>query len=105
MPQLRLALAQVNACVGDLAGNAELVVEWSRKAVEAGAHLAVFPEMVLTGYPVEDLALRVSFAEASRDALAGLATRLDEAGCGELVAFVGYLDRDERGMRNAAAVL
>ncbi|MFE2751400.1 NAD+ synthase [Actinosynnema sp. NPDC059335] len=105
MPQLRLALAQVNACVGDLAGNTELVVEWSRKAVEAGAHLAVFPEMVLTGYPVEDLALRVSFAEASREALAGLATRLDEAGCGELVAFVGYLDRDERGMRNAAAVL
>ncbi|NUT46435.1 MAG: hypothetical protein HOV94_03810, partial [Saccharothrix sp.] len=48
MPQLRLALAQVNACVGDLAGNPELVVEWSRKAVEAGAHLAVFPEMALT---------------------------------------------------------
>ncbi|MFD0201306.1 MULTISPECIES: NAD+ synthase [Saccharothrix] len=105
MPQLRLALAQVNACVGDLAGNTELVVEWSRKAVEAGAHLAVFPEMALTGYPVEDLALRVSFAEASKQALTALATRLDGAGCGELAVFVGYLDRDERGMRNAAAVL
>ncbi|MCC8251636.1 NAD+ synthase [Saccharothrix luteola] len=105
MPQLRLALAQVNACVGDLAGNTELVVEWSRKAVEAGAHLAVFPEMALTGYPVEDLALRVSFAEASKEALTALATRLDDAGCGELAVFVGYLDRDERGMRNAAAVL
>ncbi|MBB5807867.1 NAD+ synthase (glutamine-hydrolyzing) [Saccharothrix ecbatanensis] len=105
MPQLRLALAQVNACVGDLAGNTELVVEWSRKAVEAGAHLAVFPEMALTGYPVEDLALRVSFAEASKEALTKLATRLDEAGCGGLAVFVGYLDRDERGMRNAAAVL
>ncbi|ONI86292.1 NAD+ synthase [Saccharothrix sp. ALI-22-I] len=105
MPQLRLALAQVNACVGDLAGNTELVVEWSRKAAEAGAHLAVFPEMVLTGYPVEDLALRVSFAEASKEALTKLATRLDEAGCGDLAVFVGYLDRDERGMRNSAAVL
>ncbi|MER5267761.1 NAD+ synthase [Actinosynnema sp. NPDC002837] len=105
MPQLRLALAQVNACVGDLAGNTELVVEWSRKAVEAGAHLAVFPEMALTGYPVEDLALRVSFAEASKEALTALAARLDDAGCGELAVFVGYLDRDERGMRNAAAVL
>ncbi|PSL54481.1 NAD+ synthase (glutamine-hydrolysing) [Saccharothrix carnea] len=105
MPQLRLALAQVNACVGDLAGNTELVVEWSRKAVEAGAHLAVFPEMALTGYPVEDLALRVSFAEASKQALTALATRLDDAGCGELAVFVGYLDRDERGMRNSAAVL
>ncbi|WP_367132004.1 NAD+ synthase [Saccharothrix sp. HUAS TT1] len=105
MPQLRLALAQVNACVGDLTGNTELVLEWSRKAVEAGAHLAVFPEMALTGYPVEDLALRVSFAEASKDALTGLATALDDAGCGELAVFVGYLDRDEHGMRNAAAVL
>lgn len=105
MPQLRLALAQVNACVGDLAGNTELVLEWTRKAVEAGAHLAVFPEMVLTGYPVEDLALRVSFAEASKRALTDLARRLAEAGCGGLPVFVGYLDRDERGMRNAAAVL
>ncbi|MEV0681107.1 NAD+ synthase [Actinosynnema sp. NPDC050436] len=105
MPQLRLALAQVNACVGDLAGNAELVVDWSRKAAESGAHLVVFPEMVLTGYPVEDLALRESFAEASRAALAELATRLDQAGCGGLAVFVGYLDRDERGVRNAAAVL
>jgi NAD+ synthase (glutamine-hydrolysing) len=105
MPQLRLALAQVNACVGDLAGNTELVVEWSRKAVEAGAHLAVFPEMALTGYPVEDLALRLSFAEASKEALTALASRLAEEGCGELAVFVGYLDRDERGMRNAAAVL
>ncbi|QQQ77349.1 NAD+ synthase [Saccharothrix sp. 6-C] len=105
MPQLRLALAQVNACVGDLAANTELVVEWSRKAVEAGAHLAVFPEMALTGYPVEDLALRVSFAEASKEALTALASRLADEGCGELAVFVGYLDRDEHGMRNAAAVL
>ncbi|NUT92143.1 MAG: NAD+ synthase [Saccharothrix sp.] len=105
MPQLRLALAQVNACVGDLAGNAELVVEWSRKAVEAGAHLVVFPEMVLTGYPVEDLALRESFAAASRRSLTELARRLDDAGAGGVPVFVGYLDRDERGMRNAAAVL
>ncbi|WP_309117659.1 NAD+ synthase [Saccharothrix sp.] len=105
MPQLRLALAQVNACVGDLAGNAELVVEWSRKAVEAGAHLVVFPEMVLTGYPVEDLALRESFASASRRKLEELAKRLDEAGAGGLPVYVGYLDRDEKGMRNAAAVL
>ncbi len=105
MPQLRLALAQVNACVGDLGGNSELVLDWSRKAVEAGAHLVVFPEMALTGYPVEDLALRESFASASRQALVDLARRLDDAGCGGLPVFVGYLDRDEHGVRNAAAVL
>ncbi|KAA2263849.1 NAD+ synthase [Solihabitans fulvus] len=105
MPQLRLALAQVNPCVGDLDGNADLVVEWTRKAVEAGAHLAVFPEMVLTGYPVEDLALRESFAEAARHAVESLAGRLADAGCGDLPVYVGYLDRDEVGARNAAAVL
>ncbi|GAA3870545.1 NAD+ synthase [Saccharothrix violaceirubra] len=105
MPSLRLALAQVNACVGDLSGNADLVVDWTRKAVESGAHLVVFPEMALTGYPVEDLALRESFAEASRAALTALATRLADAGLGGIAVFVGYLDRDERGVRNAAAVL
>ncbi|MEU5693793.1 NAD+ synthase [Actinosynnema sp. NPDC020468] len=105
MPQLRLALAQVNACVGDLSGNAELVVDWTRKAVEAGAHLVVFPEMALTGYPVEDLALRESFADASRRALDALAVDLADRGLGDIAVFVGYLDRDERGARNAAAVL
>ncbi len=105
MPQLRLALAQVNATVGDLAGNADLVVDWTRKAAESGAHLVVFPEMVLTGYPVEDLALRESFAIASKQALDALAGRLAEAGLGGIAAFVGYLDRDEHGKRNAAAVL
>ncbi|WP_073489727.1 NAD+ synthase [Streptoalloteichus hindustanus] len=105
MPQLRLALAQVDACVGDLAGNADLVVEWTRKGVQSGAHLVVFPEMVLTGYPVEDLALRESFAAASRRALDALAGRLVDAGCGDAVVVVGYLDRDAAGPRNAAAVL
>src|SRR5437868_3779115 len=76
MPQLRIAAAQVNTRVGDLAGNAGLIVDWSRKAAESGAHVVVFPEMALTGYPVEDLSLRESFAHASREALAELAHRL-----------------------------
>ncbi|PWW65263.1 NAD+ synthase [Actinokineospora spheciospongiae] len=105
MPQLRIALAQVNPTVGDLAGNSATVVEWTRKAAEAGAHLVVFPEMVLTGYPVEDLALRKSFAAASKKALTDLAVALADAGCGDVAAFVGYLDLDEVGPRNAAAVL
>ncbi|MSW41744.1 MAG: NAD+ synthase, partial [Actinobacteria bacterium] len=73
MPQLRLALAQVNPTVGDLVGNAELVVRRTHEAVRAGAHLVAFPEMVLTGYPVEDLALRRSFQRASRAALHSVA--------------------------------
>ncbi len=105
MPQLRVALAQVNACVGDLTGNAELVLRWAGTAVQGGAHVVVLPEMMLTGYPVEDLALRRSFCLASRATLDGLAARLADAGCGEAVVVVGYLDRDEVGSRNAAAVL
>src|SRR4051794_26213862 len=105
MAQLRIALAQVNATVGDLDGNAALIGDWTRRAHEAGAHVVVFPEMVLTGYPVEDLALRESFAEGSKEALTTLAAQLDVAGCGGVAAVVSYLDRDDVGARDAVAVL
>ncbi|WP_329164069.1 NAD+ synthase [Streptomyces sp. NBC_01717] len=115
MPQLRLALNQIDSTVGDLAGNAEAIVHWTRHSAEQGAHLVAFPEMVLTGYPVEDLALRPSFVEASRGALRALAARLDAEGFGELPVVVGYLDRSEKAQprygqpagapQNAAAVL
>jgi NAD+ synthase (glutamine-hydrolysing) len=95
VPHLRIALAQVNATVGDISANADLVHDWAEQAYAAGAHLALFPEMVLTGYPVEDLALRSSFVEASRVSIRRLAKRLDESGLGEMVAVVGYLDRTE----------
>ncbi len=98
MPQLRLALAQVNPTVGDLAGNADLVVAWSRHAAGRGAHLIAFPEMTLTGYPIEDLALRESFVEASARALESLATRLANEGLGELAVIVGYVDRPAVGV-------
>ena len=105
MPQLRIALAQVNACVGDIAGNSSMVVEWTRRAVQEGAHLVAFPETVLAGYPVEDLALRKSFAAANRSEINALAHKLHEAGCGDTLAVVGHLDRDDEGVRNAASLL
>ena len=95
MPQLRVALAQVNATVGDLDGNAALVADTTALAARAGAHLVAFPELVLTGYPVEDLALRSSYVEAARRTAAELAARLDAADLGELVVVVGTLDRSE----------
>ncbi|MDO9380683.1 MAG: NAD+ synthase [Nocardioidaceae bacterium] len=93
MPQLRLALAQVNTRVGDLAGNAEIVLERCRQAHAAGAHLVVFPEMALTGYPIEDLAMRASIIRASQETVVDVAARLADEGLGDLVAVVGYLDR------------
>jgi NAD+ synthase (glutamine-hydrolysing) len=93
VPLLRIALAQVNATVGDLAGNSDLALRWTRRAADQGARVVVFPEMMLTGYPVEDLALRVSFVEASIRALAELARRLSAEGLGGIAVVVGYLDR------------
>src|SRR5215468_7201121 len=89
---LRIALAQVNATVGDLDGNAEQIVEWTRRAAARGARVVVFPEMMLTGYPVEDLALRASFVKASIAALHKVAARLADEGLGGIAVVTGYLD-------------
>ena len=114
--RLRVALAQVDPTVGDLPGNAALVRGWARKAADAGAHLVAFPEMVLTGYPVEDLVFRESFVAASRRWLDRLAADLAADGLGDLAVVVGYLDADGpaklgadaepgRGPRDALALL
>ena len=99
--KLRIALAQVNPTVGDLVANAALIRENVATAQEAGAHVIVFPEMVLTGYPVEDLALRPSFQIASKSAITELAAQLT----GEIVAIVGYLDQVDGAPQNMIAVI
>ncbi|MEY5018232.1 MAG: hypothetical protein RJB54_150 [Actinomycetota bacterium] len=91
---LRVALAQVNPVVGDLEGNAKLVIEAVSKAAASEADVVVFPEMVLTGYPVEDLALRPAFQKASIDRVQKLATEIKDLGAGNLLIIVGYLDQD-----------
>ena len=93
MPRLRIALAQTNSTVGDLDGNAARVAEWTLRAAEQGAALVVFPEMMLTGYPVEDLALRASFVDASIATLSAAAQRLDADGLGGIAVVTGYLGR------------
>ncbi len=115
MPRVRIALAQVNSTVGDLAGNAAAVIEWTQRAADAGAGLVVFPEMMLTGYPVEDLALRASFVHASGAALEQTAARLADRGLAGVAVVTGYLGRyrgDIRrtgqpvtGAQNSAALL
>lgn len=115
MPTLRLALVQANPTVGDLAGNSEQARAAVAQAAAAGAQLVALPEMFLTGYPIEDLALRPSFQTASRATVEGLARQLEADGHGALPVVVGYLDRSNDasdrlgrprgGPVNAAAVL
>ena len=104
--QIRIALAQINPTVGDLDKNADLISKYAFDATNAGATLIVFPEMVLTGYPVEDLANRASFRAASIDAVEKLATRINQEGNGDLTLLVGYLGQSPSGRpQNCVAVI
>jgi len=96
--KLRVALAQINPTVGDFAGNAALIQEAVEQAQKQSAEIIVFPEMIVTGYPVEDLALRPSFQAASIAAVEKIAATIT----GDIVAVVGYLDE---GPKNAVAVI
>ena len=96
---MRIALAQVNPTVGDLDGNTRLVLEWIDKAKVAGADIVCFPELVLTGYPPEDLVLKPSFV---RDNIAQLKS-IAKATRG-ISAVVGFVD-EEGDIFNAAAFL
>ncbi len=95
----RIALAQINSTVGDLAGNEAKIAEGIARAREAGADLVAFPELAVTGYPPEDLLLKPSFVAANLEVIeriAGLTQRI--------TAVVGFVDQDT-DLHNAAAVL
>jgi NAD+ synthase (glutamine-hydrolysing) len=98
--RLRIALAQVNPVVGDVAGNARLIRGAIGEAREAGAQLVVFPELVLTGYPPEDLLLKRHFVDAVAAALTELAGEVRD-----IVVLVGFAERGAGGLHNSAAVL
>ena len=110
-PTVRVALCQLDLVVGDLEGNAAQVIDSYRRAEDAGADLAVFPELAITGYPPEDLLLKPGFVEHSQAVLADLAARID----GRCVAVVGWVEGRRHpgadphdatdGPWNAAAVL
>lgn len=88
---MRIALCQINPTVGDLAGNVELVLRDARRAAEAGAGLAVFPELCVTGYPPQDLLDRPAFLDDVDAAVAHVARQLPEG----LAAIVGAPVRNE----------
>ena len=98
MARLRVAAAQINTTVGDLAGNSERILAAIKAAEEAGADLVALPELAITGYPPEDLLLRPSFVAEAQRALEKVAART-----GQTVAVIGF-PLAERDLYNAAAV-
>jgi len=99
MERLRLAGAQINPVVGDIDGNVERILAVYRQAAEQRAHLVVFPELAVTGYPPEDLVFKPSFLAASRAAVERVA-----AGIGDTAAAVGFVEPTHAGPANAAAL-
>ena len=90
MPALRLAMAQINPTVGDLAGNSTQILEKVQQAQDLGSNLVLFPELALTGYPIEDLALSKDFLNDSGKALEALAKELAKRGQGHIRVVVGH---------------
>ena len=90
MPALRLAMAQINPTVGDLAGNSTQILEKVQQAQDLGSNLVLFPELALTGYPIEDLALSKDFLNDSGKALEALAKEIAKRGQGHIRVVVGH---------------
>ena len=97
-------MAQVNPVVGDIEGNAALIKEAVAESLKSEVDVVLFPEMVLTGYPVEDLALRPAFRKASIDRVQLLAKEINEIGAGDVLVVVGYLDEKDKP-HNAVALI
>lgn len=97
--KIRIALAQINPTVGDFEGNVIKIVEYIKRAKEIDAHLIAFPELVITGYPPEDLLLKPQFIKDNLEALKEVQNHTD--GITAIVGFVDYHDE----IYNAAAVI
>ena len=96
---IRIALAQVGPVVGDISGNAEMVKRAMEDAATAGAQVVALPEMVITGYPPEDLLLKRSFVGANLAAIEDIASASTD-----VLAIVGFVDEDAGRLFNAAAI-
>ena len=98
MPRIRIAACQLNPIVGDLDGNADKVLRALEEAERAGADVAVFPELAITGYPPEDLLLKPGFVAHNEEVLESIAART-----GRCVAVIGYVE-PSLDLHNAAAI-
>jgi NAD+ synthase (glutamine-hydrolysing) len=98
--KIRIALAQINVTVGDLSRNAAKIIAVAGKAALEGADIVSFPELCVTGYPPEDLLFKKQFIDDNIAALQGIT-----AAIGDITAIVGFVDRVQNDLFNAAAVI
>jgi NAD+ synthase (glutamine-hydrolysing) len=98
--KMRVAIAQIDCTVGDLDGNRRKIEDWLKRSRSAGADIVSFPELAVTGYPPEDLLLKPKFISDNLDSLKAIARSV-----GDMVAVVGFVDRTNEGLFNAAAVI
>jgi len=97
---LRIALAQINCIVGDLEGNLKKIKGYIQKAEESGADIVAFPELAITGYPPEDLLLKPKFVKDNLGSMKELVKFVDN-----IAVIVGFVDRKDSKLYNAAAVI
>src|SRR5438105_82984 len=101
---MRIALAQINPTVGDLAGNVRKILDFIARAKSAGAVLVVFPELSVIGYPPKDLLLKPQFIDDNLRAVRMIASRVHG-----IDTIVGYAERNQqpigRPLHNAVALL
>jgi NAD+ synthase (glutamine-hydrolysing) len=104
MPNLRLALAQTNPTVGNIAGNLEAILAVVEEANRRSADIVVFGEMAVTGYPIEDLATRESFVLDSEQAVRNLATELVSRSLGHIAVVIGHPSMAAPGAQTGWAI-
>ena len=98
--KIRFHIAQINATVGDISGNTELIISKIKEAQNSGAHCVIFPEMAVTGYPPEDLLYKKRFVDGNLEAMKKIARAAVK-----ITAVVGFVDRVKGKLYNAAGVL
>jgi len=102
MSRIRFALAQINPIVGDIAGNSRLIVDAVIEASTNSASAVAFPEMALTGYPIEDLAFNRDFVRESMTGVEQLARVLRDEGAGDIAVVVGYIRESDEASHGGA---
>ena len=99
MRVFRVSIAQINPTVGNIEGNTEKIIDYINKARQSEAHIVIFPELAITGYPPEDLLLKPRFVAQNLHALDEI--RANSKG---IIVIVGFIDRQD-DIFNSAAII